>query len=143
MKKYLLLGVALVTATLLLQSCFDDDDDYINYGYFVTPFDSISMPDTADFGGVIKITTYTKLKDKCQAFYTFDYKPQDSIRTVSAIAIQYDEEEVACGEEKTIAPVLDFNPIRSGNYKFKFWAGKDTTTNTDIFITKDIHIKMK
>ncbi len=137
MKKYLLMGLGILLATLTLQSCLENDDK-TNFTFMVTPIDSINMPDTAKLGKVT-ITAYTQIKSQCQTFYSFDYTGLNNERTVSTVIIQ--NTDVKCGELKTIKPTFKFIPKRAGDYTFRFWAGKDSVTNKNIFITKDIHIK--
>lgn len=132
------MGVGILLATLTLQSCLDDDNK-TNFTFMVTPIDSINMPDSADLGKIVEITTYTQIKDQCQTFYSFDYTGMNNERTVSTVIMQ--NTDVNCGELKTIKPVLKFRPQDAGDYTFRFWAGKDSVTNKNIFITRDIHIK--
>lgn len=140
MRKKLLIGFGIILSALTLQSCLNDDNTpKVLYG--VATIDSINMPDTAIIGDIVKIKTYTQLKEKCQGFYTFDYNiSANKERTVAIIVQQYDTE---CGEEKTIAPLLNFRPEETGNYTFKFLSGRDSINKKNIFITKDIYIKSK
>ncbi len=140
MKKYLLMGASVLLSIFAFQSCLDNDDKS-NFIFTVTPIDSVNMPDTAKLGKVVEITTYTQIKEKCQTFYSFDYTGLKNERTVSTIALK--NMDVACGKLKTIKPVLKFRPREAGNYTFRFWSGKDSVTNKNIFITKDIYIKSK
>lgn len=138
MRKFFL-WVSILAAVAASQSCLDNNDNTPNYKYFVTKIDSVSMAETANFKEEVKITVYSTVKESCEAFFRFNTGQTGDEYTISTIAIKYDEKE--CGEKKKIDPELKFNPREPGDYKFRFWAGKDETTKKDVFITKTIHIK--
>lgn len=130
MKKLLLL----IAFGFLINSCSKDNhDDYSEpYQGEVLPVVSYVMPTTYAVNTVSTMTLRYKIPTTCYAYNGFYYAKDGLTRTVGINAINYDNRNCQPDGTNVYEASLNFKPVLSGTYTFKFYKGKDAA-GVDIF----------
>lgn len=136
MKKFLLLLIV----PLFHLSCSNDSESE-DVTLELLPVSEVEIPGNINAGkdNMIKVR-YVRPTD-CYSFNKFYFEMSNTTRTIAV------ETKVAKNNgNSTCRPitnnslsteVLKFHPETTGNYKLKFWKGKDTNGN-DMFLTYDV-----
>jgi len=139
MKKVIILSV-LTAFSALVVSCKDNDDYSQIEEVFPTKIDSVKIPmDTMSLGVTQEILAYSTFKKTCEGIYSYDYNYiNDSVRTIANFAYKTNE---ICGDGTYVdGSRINFKPVKTGIYTFKFWTGKDTT-GTNTFLEKKVVVE--
>ena len=125
MKKVLILSaLGLLSASII--SCRENDDYPQITEVFATKIDSVQIPmDTMTLGVTQEIKVYSTFTRGCEGIYSYDYNyTSDSVRTIANFAFKTNE---ACMDATYVdGSRVNFKPVKTGTYTFKFYTGKDT-----------------
>ena len=125
MKKVLILSaLGLLSASII--SCRENDDYPQITEVFATKIDSVQIPmDTMTLGVTQEIKVYSTFTRGCEGIYSYDYNyTNDSVRTIANFAYKTNE---ACADGTYVdGSRINFKPVKTGTYTFKFFTGKDT-----------------
>jgi hypothetical protein len=135
MKKVFILSV-LTAFSALVVSCKDNDDYSQIEEVFPTKIDSVKIPmDTMSLGVTQEILAYSTFRKACEGIYSYDYNyTNDSVRTIANFAYKTND---VCGDGTYVdGSRINFKPVKTGTYTFKFWTGKDTAGANTFFEKK-------
>ena len=136
-KAFILSLMAVFTATLT--SCNDNDDYLQIQEVFATKIDSVKIPmDTMSLGVTQELKVYSTFTKTCEGIYSYDYNyTNDSVRTVANFGFKTNE---ACGDGTYVdGSRINFKPVKTGTYTFKFWTGKDAA-GANTYIEKKVFV---
>jgi hypothetical protein len=124
---------------LLLNSCSRNDkqDEGVPYQSEVLPVDSYVMPAIYAVNTVSTITLRYKIPTTCYAYNGFYYEKNGLTRTVGIETINYNDRNCQPDGTNVYAASLNFKPIISGTYTFKFYTGKNAN-GVDQFATETV-----
>lgn len=125
MKKALILSIIFLSFASLT-SCNDNDDYPQVQEVFATKIDSVTIPmDTMTLGVTQEFKVYSTFTRGCEGIYSYDYNyTNDSVRAVANFA--YKTNEVCADGTYVDGSRINFKPVKTGTYTFRFWTGKDT-----------------
>jgi hypothetical protein len=123
----------------LLFSCSRNDryDDGVPYYNEVLPVTSYVMPTTYAVNTVSTITLRYKIPTTCYAYNGFYYAKNGMTRTVGIETINYSDRSCQPDGTNVYEASLNFKPVLSGTYTFKFYTGKDVN-GVDQFATETV-----
>ena len=139
MKKAFILSMLTVFSGLII-SCNDNDDYSEITDVYATKIDSVRIPiDTMTLGVTQEILTYSTFTKSCEGIYSYDYQyTNDSTRTIANFAYKTND---VCGDGTYVDDSrINFKPIKTGTYTFKFWTGKDAA-GANTFLEKKVVVE--
>lgn len=139
MKKALILSMISLSFASII-SCNDNDDYPQIQEVFATKIDSVKIPmDTMTLGVTQEIKVYSTFTRGCEGIYSYDYNyTSDFLRTVANFAYKTNE---ACADGTYVdGSRINFQPVKTGTYTFKFYTGKDTA-GTNTYFEKNIVVE--
>ncbi len=139
MKKVFILSV-LTAFSAFIVSCKDNDDYSQIESVFAIKIDSVKIPmDTMSLGVTQEILAFSTFKKTCEGIYSYDYNyTNDYVRTIANFAYKTND---VCGDGTYVDDSrINFKPIKTGTYTFKFWAGKDAA-GTNTFLEKKVVVE--
>lgn len=112
-------------------SCLNNDDnDFINYGYFTTEGVSYNQDSIMPVNETTKINVSYSKTNSCQEFYQFSLLQgsNDSVHYIGVLGTQKNGAD--CLPSTSIETgTLKFTPKKAGKYTLKFWTGKNSDNN--------------
>ncbi|MBO6200131.1 MAG: hypothetical protein J6N74_00740 [Chryseobacterium sp.] len=138
MKKVFILSMMVVFATAVT-SCNDNDDYTQITEVYASEVDSVQIPlDTMAVGVTQELRVYSTFTKTCEGIYSYDYNyTNDSVRTVANFGFKTNE---ACGDGTYVdGSRINFKPVKTGTYTFKFWTGKDAA-GANTYIEKKVAV---
>jgi len=138
MKKVFILSMMAVFATAVT-SCNDNDDYTQITEVYASKVDSVQIPlDTMAVGVTQELRVYSTFTKTCEGIYSYDYNyTNDSVRTVANFGFKTNE---ACGDGTYVdGSRINFKPVKTGTYTFKFWTGKDAA-GANTYIEKKVAV---
>lgn len=139
MKKVFILSMmALFSATIT--SCRDNDDYQQITDVYAAKIDSVQIPmDTMVLGVTQELKVFSTFTKACEGIYSYDYNyTNDSVRTIANFAYKTND---ACGDGTYVdGSRINFKPVKTGTYTFKFWTGKDTA-GTNTYLEKKVVVE--
>ena len=139
MKKVFILSV-LTAFSAFIVSCKDNDDYSQIESVFAIKIDSVKIPmDTMSLGVTQEILAFSTFKKTCEGIYSYDYNyTNDSVRTIANFAYKTND---VCGDGTYVDDSrINFKPIKTGTYTFKFWTGKDAA-GANTFLEKKVVVE--
>lgn len=120
-------------------SCRDNDENQQITEVFATKIDSVRIPmDTMSLGVTQEIRAYSTFTKNCEGIYSYDYNyTNDSIRTIANFA--YKTNDMCSNESYADGSLINFKPLKTGTYTFKFWTGKDAA-GANTYIEKKVAV---
>lgn len=138
MKNIFKLAAPLVL-TLGLMSCNDRFEGDEITGTELAKIDSVTIAqDTMDIYTIQTIKTYSDYSAKCEGFYGYDYVHKAALQR--DVATYKFKTTAACGETVPRSSQINFRPVETGVYTFRFWSGKDTA-GTDTWLERTIVVQ--
>lgn len=137
-KVFILSAMSLLSVTAI--SCNNNDDYPEITEVSARKIDSVKIPiDTMTLGLSQEFKLYSTFTRGCEGIYSYDYNyTNDSVRTVANFAFKTNE---ACGEGSYVdGSKINFKPVKTGTYTFKFFAGKDAS-GAITFLEKKVVVK--
>lgn len=138
MKKVFILSMMAVFAAAVT-SCNDNDDYTQITEVYASKVDSVHIPlDTMVVGVTQELKVYSTFTKTCEGIYSYDYNyTSDSVRTVANFGFKTNE---ACGDGTYVdGSRINFKPVKTGTYTFKFWTGKDAA-GANTYIEKKVAV---
>ena len=138
MKKVFILSMVAVFA-VAVTSCNDNDDYTQITDVYASKIDSVHIPlDTMVVGVTQELKVYSTFTKACEGIYSYDYNyTNDSVRTVANFGFKTNE---ACGDGTYVdGSRINFKPVKTGTYTFKFWTGKDAA-GANTYIEKKVAV---
>lgn len=138
MKKVFILSMMAVFAAAVT-SCNDNDDYTQITEVYASKVDSVHIPlDTMVVGVTQELKVYSTFTKTCEGIYSYDYNyTNDSVRTVANFGFKTNE---ACGDGTYVdGSRINFKPVKTGTYTFKFWTGKDAA-GASTYIEKKVAV---
>lgn len=128
--KKMLMPLVLLVACSWLGSC-DLDDDTPNFYFAALKTVEVEMPEAFVFGETYDIDVTYQRPDGCTFFEGFDVaKTAQTDRDVVVVGSVLTDEDRACTQEITeVVATMQFRVIYTGEYHFRFYAGKDEEDN--------------
>lgn len=122
-----------------LMSCNDRLEGDEITGTELAKIDSVTIAqDTMDIYTIQTIKTYSDYATKCEGFYGYDYIHAAALeRRVSTYKFKT---AAACGETVARAAQINFRPVETGIYTFRFWSGKDAA-GADTWLERTVVVK--
>lgn len=120
-------------------SCNDNDDYTQITEVYASKVDSVQIPlDTMAVGVTQELRVYSTFTKTCEGIYSYDYNyTNDSVRTVANFGFKTNE---ACGDGTYVdGSRINFKPVKTGTYTFKFWTGKDAA-GANTYIEKKVAV---
>lgn len=120
-------------------SCNDNDDYTQITEVYASKVDSVQIPlDTMAVGVTQELMVYSTFTKTCEGIYSYDYNyTNDSVRTVANFGFKTNE---ACGDGTYVdGSRINFKPVKTGTYTFKFWTGKDAA-GANTYIEKKVAV---
>lgn len=120
-------------------SCNDNDDYTQITEVYASKVDSVHIPlDTMVVGVTQELKVYSTFTKTCEGIYSYDYNyTSDSVRTVANFGFKTNE---ACGDGTYVdGSRINFKPVKTGTYTFKFWTGKDAA-GANTYIEKKVAV---
>lgn len=120
-------------------SCNDNDDYTQIREVYASKVDSVHIPlDTMVVGVTQELKVYSTFTKTCEGIYSYDYNyTNDSVRTVANFGFKTNE---ACGDGTYVdGSRINFKPVKTGTYTFKFWTGKDAA-GANTYIEKKVAV---
>lgn len=139
MKKVFILSV-ISLFTFAATSCKDNDDFQQITDVYAQKIDSVKIPmDTMSLGVTQELKVYSTFTKTCEGIYSYDYNyTNDSVRTVANYAYKTND---VCGDGTYVdGSRVNFKPVKTGTYTFKFFAGKDAA-GTSTFLEKKVVVE--
>ena len=130
--------MALFSATIT--SCRDNDDYQQITDVYAAKIDSVQIPmDTMVLGVTQELKVFSTFTKACEGIYSYDYNyTNDSVRTIANFAYKTND---ACGDGTYVdGSRINFKPVKTGTYTFKFWTGKDTA-GTNTYLEKKVVVE--
>lgn len=88
--------------------------------------DSVNIAqDTMDVYTIQTIKTYSDYAANCEGFYGYDYVHKPSLQR--DVATYKFKTTTACGETLARSSQINFRPVETGVYTFRFWTGRDSS----------------
>ncbi|TDX87022.1 hypothetical protein [Epilithonimonas xixisoli] len=135
MKKVFVLSmISVLSATAI--SCNNNDDYPEITEVSARKIDSVKIPiDTMTLGVTQEFKIYSTFTRGCEGIYSYDYNyTNDSVRTIANFAYKTNE---ACADGTYVdGSRINFKPVKTGTYTFKFFNGKDTAGANTFFEKK-------
>ena len=135
MKKVFVLSmISFLSATAI--SCNNNDDYPEITEVSARKIDSVKIPiDTMTLGITQEFKIYSTFTRGCEGIYSYDYNyTNDSVRTIANFAYKTNE---ACTDGTYVdGSRINFKPVKTGTYTFKFFNGKDTSGANTFFEKK-------
>lgn len=135
MKKVFILSTILFLSATAI-SCNDNDDYPEITEVSARKIDSVKIPmDTMTLGVTQEFKIYSTFTRGCEGIYSYDYNyTNDSVRTIANFAYKTNE---ACTDGTYVdGSRINFKPVKTGTYTFKFFNGKDTAGANTFFEKK-------
>lgn len=123
----------------VVTSCNDNDDYTQITEVYASKVDSVHIPlDTMVVGVTQELKVYSTFTKTCEGIYSYDYNyTNDSVRTVANFGFKTNE---ACGDGTYVdGSRINFKPVKTGTYTFKFWTGKDAA-GANTYIEKKVAV---
>ena len=138
-RKLLMLLVFLV-AGLWFSSC-ELDDDTPNFYFTSLATVAVDMPESFELNGTYDIDVTYARPNGCTYFEGFDVvKTGETDREVVVVGSTLTDEELACTQAvEQVVAVMPFKVIFTGEYHFKFYAGKDEN-DAPIYLEYDVPV---
>ena len=139
MKKVFILSVVSLIA-FAITSCKDNDDFQQIEAVYAQKIDSVKIPmDTMSLGVTQELKVYSTFTKACEGIYSYDYNyTNDSVRTVANYAYKTND---VCGDGTYVdGSRINFKPVKTGTYTFKFFAGKDAA-GTNTFLERKVVVE--
>lgn len=117
-------------------------DDYVDPIASVqkVKIDSVSVAQTTmQVYAVQSIRTYSTYNKGCEGFYDYDYAKDNLTRNVSSYSYKSALDACQTGTYSQFNQI-NFSPVSTGTYTFKFWNGKDAS-GADLYIVKTIEVQ--
>ncbi len=132
--KKVLMPLILLVACSWLGSC-DLDDDTPNFYFTALRTVDVDIPEAFVFGETYDIDVTYQRPNGCTYFEGFDVtKTAQTDRDVVVVGSVLTDEERACTQAVTeVVATMQFRVIYTGEYHFRFYAGKDAEDN-DIYL---------
>jgi hypothetical protein len=140
MKKVFILSMLTMVSAFTMSSCKDNDDYTEIKNVYASKIDSVKIPmDTMALGVTQEILAYSTFTRACEGIYSYDYQyTTDSTRTVANYAYKTND---VCGDGTYVdGSRINFKPVKTGAYTFKFYAGKDAA-GVNTFLEKKIVVE--
>ncbi|MCD9855253.1 hypothetical protein LUD75_11075 [Epilithonimonas sp. JDS] len=139
MKKVFILSV-ISLFTFAATSCKDNDDFQQITDVYAQKIDSVKIPmDTMALGVTQELKVYSTFTKGCEGIYSYDYNyTNDSVRTVANYA--YKTNDVCSNETYVDGSRINFQPVKTGTYNFKFFAGKDAA-GANVFLERKVVVE--
>lgn len=121
-------------------SCKDNDDYQQITDVYAQKIDSVHIPmDTMSLGVTQELKVYSTFTKACEGIYSYDYNyTNDSVRTIANFAFKTND---VCGDGTYVdGSRINFKPVKTGRYTFKFYVGKDAA-GADTFIEKKVVVE--
>jgi len=128
--KKVLMPLFLFVACSWFISC-DLDDDSPNFYFSALKTVAVEMPETFVLGETYEIPVTYQRPNGCTFFEGFDVtKTAQTDRDVVVVGSVLTDEDRQCTQAVTeVEATLQFRVIYTGEYHFRFYAGKDTEEN--------------
>lgn len=129
----------MVVFATAVTSCNDNDDYTQITEVYASEVDSVQIPlDTMAVGVTQELRVYSTFTKTCEGIYSYDYNyTNDSVRTVANFGFKTNE---ACGDGTYVdGSRINFKPVKTGTYTFKFWTGKDAA-GANTYIEKKVAV---
>lgn len=139
MKKVFILSV-ISLFSMAATSCKDNEDFQQITDVYAQKIDSVTIPmDTMTLGVTQELKVYSTFTKTCEGIYSYDYNyTNDSVRTVANYAYKTNE---VCGNGTYVdGSRVNFKPVKTGTYTFKFFTGKDAT-GANTFLQKKVVVE--
>lgn len=139
MKKVFILSV-ISLFSMAATSCKDNEDFQQITDVYAQKIDSVTIPmDTMTLGVTQELKVYSTFTKTCEGIYSYDYNyTNDSVRTVANYAYKTNE---VCGNGTYVdGSRVNFKPVKTGTYTFKFFTGKDAT-GPNTFLQKKVVVE--
>lgn len=108
-----------------LASCNDRLEGDEITGIELAKIDSVTIAqDTMDIYAIQTIKTYSNYATNCEGFYGYDYVHKAALQR--DVATYKFKTTAACGENVARSSQINFRPVETGVYTFRFWSGKDS-----------------
>ena len=139
MKKVFILSV-ISMFSMAATSCKDNEDFQQITDVYAQKIDSVTIPmDTMTLGVTQELKVYSTFTKTCEGIYSYDYNyTNDSVRTVANYAYKTNE---VCGNGTYVdGSRVNFKPVKTGTYTFKFFTGK-AATGANTFLQKKVVVE--
>lgn len=139
MKKVFILSV-ISMFSMAATSCKDNEDFQQITDVYAQKIDSVTIPmDTMTLGVTQELKVYSTFTKTCEGIYSYDYNyTNDSVRTVANYAYKTNE---VCGNGTYVdGSRVNFKPVKTGTYTFKFFTGKDAA-GANTFLQKKVVVE--
>lgn len=139
MKKVFILSV-ISLFSMAATSCKDNEDFQQITDVYAQKIDSVTIPmDTMTLGVTQELKVYSTFTKTCEGIYSYDYNyTNDSVRTVANYAYKTNE---VCGNGTYVdGSRVNFKPVKTGTYTFKFFTGKDAA-GANTFLQKKVVVE--
>ncbi|WP_379964082.1 hypothetical protein [Epilithonimonas sp. UC225_85] len=139
MKNVFILSMMAVFSAMVI-SCKDNDDYQQITDVYAQKIDSVHIPmDTMSLGVTQELKVYSTFTKACEGIYSYDYNyTNDSVRTIANFAFKTND---VCGDGTYVdGSRINFKPVKTGRYTFKFYVGKDAA-GADTFIEKKVVVE--
>lgn len=123
-------------------SCSLDDEVNPTYYYQAAPIDSVSVPDTLNYGEINNFEVTYKQISSCHLFERYESSKDTNERKIYVLNRVIKDNNCKELEDELITKKLRFEVFRKDYYIFKFWQGTDNN-GEDIFLTKRIPVKIE
>lgn len=133
MKKFILLFIT----ALAISSCSLNDEP--DRDFVLLPVESVVMPTSYTVGNISRITVKYRRPTDCHIFNGFYYSIDQSTRTVAIQAVKLNNSNCLPDDDNLFEVPLDFKPLSTGTYTFKFWLGTDDN-GIDLYETHEVEV---
>lgn len=123
-------------------SCSLDDDVSPTFTFDYAPVDSVSIPDTLNYGEIYNFEVTYERASTCHAFEGYEYAKDTNVRTIGVVNRVYLDADCEELEGELVTQDLPFEVIRQDYYIFKFWQGTDAN-GENIFLTIEVPVKVE
>ncbi len=124
----------------IITSCHNNDDFTEITNVYAQKTDSVRIPmDTMALGITQEIKVYSTFNRGCEGIYSYDYQyTNDSVRTIANFA--YKTNGVCLDGTYVDGSRVNFKPVKTGTYHFKFFTGKDSA-GANTFLEKKVVVQ--
>ena len=135
---FILAIVTLFSATVV--SCKDNDDYQQITDVYSQKIDSVHIPmDTMSLGVTQEILAYSTFARGCEGLYSYDYIYGDNL-TRSVVNYGFKTNDACLEGTFSNYSRVNFKPVETGIYTFKFWTGKDAS-GTNTYLEKKVVVE--
>ncbi|MEW2920712.1 hypothetical protein AB1A65_04535 [Muricauda sp. ANG21] len=141
MIRKLLMPLIFLVAVFSFSSC-DLDDDTPNFYFVSLAVTEVDMPESFELNETYDIDVTYVRNDGCTFFEGFDVvKTGQTDREVLVVGSRLTDEDLACTQAvEEVVATMQFKVIFTGEYHFKFYAGKDENDEA-IYLEYDVPVE--